>query len=326
MPIVIFHMFSFPNVFAGKAFTNTMTIGEDFMTTITFIDFKEKSSSFPWVRAGLLAANLQSPICKDGIGKLLLKTDVEKLKAPAMRANLASCEANLAHGYTIVQKHGLHATRDGRNLFARFLVRSILYLTKKQHKSRDEIQFENLGEISSTFSQELHDLLNGTNTAAPSSSSTAEQEVPESFQECVLCLKYFIKHTVLPSFLSILSLKHDCWQESSDAKLIAKRKWGLEENTFYHRKGDLKHWQFKSITDTVATFVHMPLFPPKDGQPWKMEVELDELKDVKKAATEPPQLLLSQAVQDLLPESLGSFHQEKLKAEATIAMTQLYHE
>ena len=243
-----------------------------------------------------------------------------------MRANLASCEANLAHGYTILQKHGLHATRDGRNLFARYLVRSILYLTKKQHKSRDEIQFENLGEISSTFSQELHDLLNGTNTAAPSSSSTAEQEVPESFQECVLCLKYFIQHTVLPSFLSNLSLKHVCWQESSDAKLIAKRKWGLEENTFYHRKGDLKHWQFKSITDTVATFVHMPLFPPKDGQPWKMEVELDELKDVKKAATEPPQLLLGQAMQDLLPESLGSFHQEKLKAEATIAMTQLYHE
>ena len=52
----------------------------------------------------------------------------------------------------------------------------------------------------------------------------------------------------------------------------------------------------------------------------------EELKNVKKAATEPPQLLLSQAMQDLLPESLGSFHQEKLKAEATIAMTQLYHE
>ena len=76
MPIVIFHMSSFPNVLAGKAFTNTMTIGEDFMTTIAFIDFKEKSSNFPWVRAGLLAANLQSPICKDGIGKLLRKSGV----------------------------------------------------------------------------------------------------------------------------------------------------------------------------------------------------------------------------------------------------------
>jgi hypothetical protein len=35
---------------------------------------------------------------------------------------------------------------------------------------------------------------------------------------------------------------------------------------------------------------------------------------------------LNQAMQDLLPESLGTFHQDKLKAEATIAMTQLYHE
>ncbi|CAL1127986.1 unnamed protein product [Cladocopium goreaui] len=137
----------------SKAFTNTLTIGEDFMTTIAFMDFKERSTTFPWTRAGLLAANLQSPICKVGIG--------------------------------------------------------------------------------------LHDLLNGSNTGAPTSSSTAEQE------------------------------------ESHDAKLIAKRKWGMEENQFYHQKGDLKHWQFKSMTDTVAKFEHMPLFPPKDGQPWEMEVELE---------------------------------------------------
>ena len=78
----------------------------------------------------------------------------------------------------------------------------------------------------------------------------------------------------------------------------------MEENQFYHQKGDLKHWQFKSMTDTVAKFEHMPLFPPKDGQPWKMEVELEELKNVKKAATEPPQLLLSQAMQDLLPKPM----------------------
>ncbi|CAL1134727.1 unnamed protein product [Cladocopium goreaui] len=194
----------------SNAFTNTLTIGEDFMTTIAFMDFKEKSTTFPW-----------------------------------------------------------------------FLVRSTLYVTKKQHKSRDDIQFEILGEISSNFSQELHDLLNGTNAGAPTSSSTAEQE------------------------------------ESHDAKLIAKRKWGMEENQFYHQKGDL---------NTVAKFEHMPLFPTKDGQPWKMEVEFEELKNVKKAATKPPQLLLNQAMQDLLPESLGTFHQDKLKAEATIAMTQLYHE
>ena len=59
----------------------------------------------------------------------------------------------------------------------------------------------------------------------------------------------------------------------------------MEEDQFYHKKGDLKHWQFKSMNDTVATFEHMPLFPPKDGQPVKLEVELNQLKVVKKAAT-----------------------------------------
>jgi hypothetical protein len=145
MPTLHFYMSSFTNAFAGKAFTNTLTIGEDFMTTIAFMDFKEKYTTFPWTTPRLLAANRQSPICKDGIGKLLHKSDVDKLKTPAMRANLISCEANLAHAYTTIQKHGLHATTDGKNLFARFLVRSILYVTKKQHKSRADLQFENFG-------------------------------------------------------------------------------------------------------------------------------------------------------------------------------------
>ena len=78
MPTVHFYMSSFTNAFAGKAFTNTLTIGEDFMTTIAFMDFKERSTTFPWTRAGLLAANLQSPICKVGIGKLLHKSGVDK--------------------------------------------------------------------------------------------------------------------------------------------------------------------------------------------------------------------------------------------------------
>ena len=324
-----FYVPSFPNVFAGKAFTNTLAIGEDFMTTIAFMDFKEKSTTFPWTRAGLLAANLQSPICKDGMGKLLHKSDVDKLKTPAMRANLISCEANLAHAYTTIQKHGLHATTDGKISLPGFWSGPYSMSPRSNTSPGQTCNLKILGEIGSKFSQELHDLLNGTNTRAPTSSSTAEQEVPESFQECALCfhtLKYFFKHTVFPSFLSNFFLKHVCCQECHDAKLIAKRKWGMEENTFYHQKGDLKHWQFKSMTDTVAKFEHMPLFPPKDGQPSKMEVELEELKNAKKAATKPPELRLNQAMQDLLPESLGTFHQDKLKAEATIAMIQLYHE
>eukprot|EP00435_Cladocopium_sp_Y103_P006485 s6107_g2.t1 len=169
-----------------------------------------------------------------------------------MKATITSCEANLAHGYTTLQKHGVHATTDGKSLFARFLIRSILFVTKKEHKQNEE--------------------------------------------------------------------------ESHDAKLIAKRKWDLEEDQFYHLKGDLKHCQFKSTTDTVANFEHVPLFPPRDGQPWKLEVTLDQLKTIKKATSEPPQLLVSQAMQELLPESLDPFQQEKLKAEATIALQKVYHE
>ena len=152
------------------------------MTAIAFQDFKEKTTTFPWLRAGCLAANLSSPINKDGIGRLLHKSDIDKLKSPTMRATITSCEANLAMSYATLQNHGLHTTTEGKNLFARFLIRSTLFVCKKQTKGREEISFDDLGDISSKFSQELHDLQHGS-TVGPSSSSNADQEGPESFQE-----------------------------------------------------------------------------------------------------------------------------------------------
>ena len=295
------------------------------MTAIAFQDFKEKTTTFPWLRAGCLAANLSSPIMKDGIGRLLHKSDIDKLKTPAMKATITSCEANLAMNYETIKKHNLHTTTEGKDLFARFLIRSTLFVCKKQAKGREEISFDDLGAISSKFSQELHDLLHGT-TADPSTSSNADQEMPESFEECVSSqLHAFIQHTSASKLFFFNVLFAHC-QDSQDAKVIAKRKWDMEEDQFYHKKGDLKHWQFKSMNDTVATFEHMPLFPPKDGQPLKLEVELNQLKVVKKAATEPPRLLLSQEVQGLLPETLHTFNQENMRAEAMLAMTSLYNE
>ena len=68
-----------------------------------------------------------------------------------MRATITSCEANLAMSYATLQKHGLHTTTDGKNLFARFLIRSTLFVCKKQAKGREEIYFDDLGDISSKF-------------------------------------------------------------------------------------------------------------------------------------------------------------------------------
>jgi hypothetical protein len=62
-----------------------LAIGEEFMVATAYLDFKDATTTFPWIRAGALAVNLPSPICKDGMGKLLVKSDLEKLKHQTQR-------------------------------------------------------------------------------------------------------------------------------------------------------------------------------------------------------------------------------------------------
>ena len=61
-----------------KLFNSSLKLGEDYMTSVTKADFKSKDSTYPMIRACLIAANLSSPKSCDGIAKLLLKGDVEK--------------------------------------------------------------------------------------------------------------------------------------------------------------------------------------------------------------------------------------------------------
>jgi hypothetical protein len=81
----------------------SLVIGEEFMDATTNLQFKTLDSSFPWIRAACLAAQLTSPQATDGIAKLLNKSDLEKLKH--MKGNVVTvAKSTMAYGWKVLQQ------------------------------------------------------------------------------------------------------------------------------------------------------------------------------------------------------------------------------
>ena len=58
----------------------SLFLGEEFMTCLSQLDFKCKSSTFPMLRCAATCANIRSPKSQDKVGKPLFLTDLQKLK------------------------------------------------------------------------------------------------------------------------------------------------------------------------------------------------------------------------------------------------------
>ena len=68
-----------------KLFGHSLKLGEEFMSAVAQAEFKSKDSTYPIVRAALIASNLSSPKHQNGIAKLLVKSDIDKGKSPLQR-------------------------------------------------------------------------------------------------------------------------------------------------------------------------------------------------------------------------------------------------
>ena len=135
-----------------KTFNTSMLLGQDFFTAIVKTDLGSKETTFPVVRSMLLAVNLSSNKHADGISKLLVKSDVEKLKQLQMRINLEAAEKL---GLLLLEenKAGL-LSKDMVKLLGRFWIRCGLWLCKKEGKGRESKTFGNLATIHLAYVQE----------------------------------------------------------------------------------------------------------------------------------------------------------------------------
>ena len=161
----------------SKMFGSQLFLGEEFLSAITFVDFKDAESRYPFVRAALWACQLHSPKHHDSISRLLSKTDVEKLKTAAVKQTVKNAEQLLKMSWDILEKLGWLTEKKGVGLIARFMIRVALFVCNKSGKGREPHVYESLADVHTAFSQELEAVKKGHDPAkapgAASSSSAA---------------------------------------------------------------------------------------------------------------------------------------------------------
>ena len=112
-------------------FGSSVWLGEEFMTAVTKVDLKSKTTLYPFCRAAMVAANLGSSKTVDGIAKLLARADLEKLKSPQQKTRLDACERLLKLTWDAMGKENVLNDKHSLKVLARFWIRSALWLTNK---------------------------------------------------------------------------------------------------------------------------------------------------------------------------------------------------
>ena len=146
----------------------------------------------------------------DGVSRLILRSDVEKLKGPSLRASLEQAESLLRTAFDTLQKaDGTFQGQENVKLLARFFIRSGLWLCKKSGKGQESRTFESLDEIHEAFKEEA----SGKAVAASSSSASEVLGVDEKVWTLqapwhIFCMAHFFGVCRHLSFL--LAAKKNC--------------------------------------------------------------------------------------------------------------------
>ena len=163
-----------------STFGGSMMLGEELFTAIVKTDLGNHESSCPLVRACLLAAAVSSPKVKDGFSRLLVKSDVDRLKSSNNKEDVLATEKLSGMLVEQLQKKSaglLH--QDHVKLLGRFLIRCALWLTKKEGKGREPKTYGSLMDIQEAFDSELDMLEKTGKIASVGADEDADEEAPE---------------------------------------------------------------------------------------------------------------------------------------------------
>jgi hypothetical protein len=210
----------------SKAFGENLKLGREFIETCTETSFHSNEKLFVHVRTGLLAANLISPKVVDGIARLLVKSDVEKLKNTSMKAKLDSCEDLLSAAWNKITVSQAASSVAGHRdhcyaTYGRFSIRCILHLVSKEKQGREKKEYANLDAIKLLFDIEL-----ATPVPAAHMQQAKVQRAASSSESVSL-------------------------QSTADPQWIAAQR-GYVCGSYYTSKGQLEAWLLKSVTSDGA--------------------------------------------------------------------------
>jgi hypothetical protein len=275
-------------------FGSAMLLGEEFFTSVVKTDFGSKDTSYPMVRASLLAAGLSSHKKKDGVSRLLVRCDVDKLKSHANKEKMLAVEHLLKMTFQDMEKSPkglLH--QDSVKLLGRFMIRCALMLVKKEGKGFESKVYGKVSDIHEAFIKE-EAAIEKKDTAQASAAAPAEDAGEEKIWRL---------------------------QENSDAKTLAEMQhsW-LKKDKVYQRKDKL--YVFVKFTKASGVFAELDLL----GNRKQVEVPHKDLKHFRKTDKKPPSQVPADVVAKLQMEKSEQWKLELEKAEVQAGVLQHYME
>ena len=145
-------MLQFLNRFS-KGFGESRTLGEEFVGAVADIEMS-KTQKVTYTRAALVATNLVSTKVSDGVAKLIVKSDVDRLKGQNLRDSVIDNDDRIKQ----VWNTALSAMTAGDidegsfdRLVGQYMVRSMLLLLQKQKLSAEKCEYVDLDAVRVEF-------------------------------------------------------------------------------------------------------------------------------------------------------------------------------
>ncbi|CAL1153508.1 unnamed protein product [Cladocopium goreaui] len=223
----------------------SLLLGEEMMKSIAYMEFKGSTSLYPFLRTALWASMMCSNRSSDGYSKLLNKSDCEKLKNAAFKAQVDMAEQALADGWEVIQKSTAEqATKLAA--FGRLCTRLTLHVLKKEKHGREPAGHESINAICTLFAADL---------AGGAKPSVRKEEAKPTVE---LEVKNVLAST--PAELALLQNPH------------------MKQGQLYtcSKEHGNKIWTFLNSSASKVKFSHQPVFGPAES----VEVEFEKLKDV----------------------------------------------
>ena len=136
----------------GGKYGPSILVGEEMMGYLSHYDFKVVNNPLPFCRAALLCTMLTSKKHQDGLQRLIVKSDLDRMKG-ALKNKAMQVESLLKDGWTACEGKSLkHADKVAS--FGKLCVRLILHLLSKEKHSRDKA-FQSFQDIVQQFTDDL---------------------------------------------------------------------------------------------------------------------------------------------------------------------------
>ena len=286
-----FPLISFLSEFC-KELSITVCIGEELFKAVISWDLQEASTQFPFLRASLLACQLTSPKIVDGTARLLVKSDLDRLKGANLRQNLLQAEQMVSHAYQVYVDSG--KTTVVQRALGLMMVRLSLILVKKEKLGREKMEvYQSPEHVAQLFAKEA------MNSAASGSAGKSDGNEEEDEQALNL--------------LGGLSVGEQALLQNKHLK---------KDGKYMHADYPDKIFVFTGLEKDEAQFVHTPLY----GSPETVLVPPDLFRKWKATRLPLPRVLAKDAAEGLMYGKSSVLAEAELLAEAQQMLFKLYKE